>query len=72
MKSRKRLNRRDLCNAIGTRALNLNIREADIAWQFLAEGILVLADPSVPRTPKFRDLIELIRAATIFAKKKRS
>jgi hypothetical protein len=71
MKSKRVINRRDLCYTVGSRAQKLTGPQMRFAWRFLAIGLAGITDPdSHLRTPKFRDIIELIRAATIRAKKK--
>lgn len=60
--------RRDMCYLIGKRASKLTPPQMVAAWQMLARQLEDrLAEMDVP---KFRDLLALVRAATIRAKAK--
>lgn len=57
--------RRDLCAAAGARASKLSPEQAQIAWQHLSESLQNLGDRDIP---KFKDLFQAIRQATIEGK----
>lgn len=59
------LPRRDKCYIVGRRASNLTIKEAAEAWYLLATGLINLGESDMP---KFKALLQLIRAATITVK----
>lgn len=67
MKYSRILPRRDRCFAVGNRAIRLPDAEAVKAWRELATRLGEMADRDIP---KFNDLLEAIRAATIHARKK--
>lgn len=61
-----RLTRRDRCFVNGSRAVRLSEEQAARAWRELATRLGEMAERDVP---KFNDLLEAIRAATIHARK---
>lgn len=63
-----RMTRRDMCHMIGLRARKLGPVESVEAWLFLAARLE--DELSTRDLPKFIDLLQAIRAATIQAKKK--
>jgi hypothetical protein len=62
-----RLTRRDRCFVTGSRAIRLTDPEAVKAWRELSTRLGEMADRDVP---KFNDLLDAIRAATIHGRKK--
>lgn len=60
------MTRRDLCYLVGKRARRMNRTEAARAWRALAEGLeCELAGRDMP---KFNDILDTIRSATIKGK----
>jgi len=59
------MTRRDKCHFVGKRALLLTRTEAANAWEFLAERLEAMG---LDDLPKFKDLLQSIRTATIYAK----
>ena len=70
MKSEKRkITRRDYCGAISRRMITLTTVEAASAWFHLSGALEGLEKRDIP---KFQDLTQAIRRATIFGRRKHS
>ena len=71
MTARHSLTRKDRLHLIGRRAQLLTDAEIPAAWRRLCHGIQELASYENHRLPKFDDLLELFRKATIDGRRKR-
>lgn len=60
------MTRRDKCNLVGRRAQTLSPVQSIHAWHVMASAVEELGELDVP---KFRDLLDIIRAATLAAKR---
>lgn len=63
---KRKLPRRDMCYALSRRALKLSQPQAATAWLLLASSIHRLSDRDLP---KFADLFDAVRRATINARR---
>lgn len=61
----KKLPRRDRCAIVGARMVRLDRAQASMAWRILATAIMDLEHRDIP---KFNDIIQAIRHATIQSK----
>lgn len=59
------MTRRDRCYFVGKRASTLRLRQAALAWYYLAAALEGFGEKDLP---KYRDVIGAIRKATIHGK----
>ncbi len=59
------MTRRDLCYLVGRRAARLSFTQSAKAWQSLARSLEGLSDKDIP---KFHDVMDAVRVATIVAR----
>lgn len=61
------MNRRDRCDMISRRMMELNPQQAERAWRNLTGALIICGELDIP---KFEDLLTAIRTATIYGKQK--
>lgn len=66
---KRKLPRRDRVYALGRMASHLTYPQGVAAWQKLIDELYALCDPDTHLMPKFEDLYQAIRRATIHARK---
>jgi len=59
------MNRRDLLHLVGRRAERLTPDQSARAWRYLAGQLQGMGDLSSGYTPKFKDVVQAVRRATI-------